>query len=629
MRLCRQYPKCPITLRWLCLICVMLLVGSIAVPAVEAQPDLRVGVKLTPDLAEVGEVLTLMIEVQGAQDVEAPALEELDGFESTYVGPTQQMSIVNNQVSASIKHRYVLRSLKAGRFTLGPFSVKYQGHQYQTGTVQVEVMPSGQKARQLQPSNPRTQHLTNRPGQFGQLDPNGQAYWLELRTPRQEVYLHERIPLEVVLYVSGPYLADAQYPSLPGDGISIEEFEQPVRRRREINGQEVRILRFQTSLVPLRSGSIELGPASLQLSVLYNRSRSLPSLFGRFFSDSFMTTEREPRTLHSNPLTLTVLTLPEEGKPPSFSGAVGTFSMEVTAAPTQLEAGDPITVRMRVNGTERVSETQPPTLVRTEGFRTYTPQVDHPDEQMTVFEQVLIPHDDTVSEIPPVRFSYFDPQKRQYQTIESEPISLLVQPAQNAQPAAVVGATGFPTRGEEQLGQDIVYIKDEPGQFRGRATAWYRSVPFLAWHAVPLILLVAAVWYDRRRERLSGDLRYARFTRAGKAARQGLMTAEQALAHNDSSTFYEALSRTLQEYLGAKLDLPPGRIEAEAVAACGVPTDCVPRIHTVLTTCEQVRFAPGTGSGDMQQHLTAVQEIITQLERQQRFSAGETQTRAA
>lgn len=620
MHLCRQY-RIP-----LLLLCLMLLVGGVALPAVQARPDIRARAKLTPELAEVGEVLTLTIEVQGTQDVEAPALEGLDGFEISYYGPAQQMSIVNGQISASIQHRYVLRPQKDGTFTLGPFSVEHRGQQYQTGTVQVEVLPAGHTARQLQPSNPRTQHLTNVPGQLG---PNGQAYWLELRTPRQEVYLHERIPLEVNLYVSGPYLADAQYPSLPGDGISLEEFEQPVRRRREINGQEVRILRFQTTVQPLRSGRLELGPASLQLSVLYNRSRSLPSLFGRFFSDSFMTTEREPRTLHSKPLTLTVLPLPEEGKPPAFSGAVGSFSMEVTAAPTQLDAGDPITVRMQLNGTERVSETHPPILVRTEGFRTYTPQVNHPDEQTTVFEQVLIPQDDTITEIPPVRFSYFDPRQRQYQTLESQPISLVVRPAQNVQPAAVVGAPGLAAKSEEQLGQDIVYIKDEPGQLRGRATAWYRSLAFLAWHAVPLVLFVAAVWYDRRRERLSGDLRYARFTRAGKAARQGLAAAEQALAQNDAARFYETLSHVLQEYLGAKLDLPPGRIEAQAVAACGVPTDCVQRIQAVLTTCEQVRFAPGTGSGDMRQHLTAVQEIIKQLERGQRFPAGEMQSQAA
>ena len=623
MRLCRRH-----RLPFLGL-CLILLASSAAIPAAQARPDIRARAQLTPELAEVGEVLSLVIDVQGAQEIEAPTLQELDGFEVSYRGPTQQMSIVNGQISASIQHRYVLRSRKDGRFTLGPFTVEYQGQQYQTGTVQVEVLPAGHTTRKLQPSNPRTQHLTNVPGQLGKVGPNGQAYWLELRTPRQEVYLHERIPLEVNLYVSGPYLADAQYPSLPGDGISIEEFEQPVRRRQKINGQEVRILRFQTTIQPLRSGGLELGPASLQLNVLYNRSRSLPSLFGRLFSDSFMTTEREPRTLHSEPLILTVLPLPEEGRPPSFSGAVGDFSMEVTAAPTQLEAGDPITVRIQLNGAERVSETQPPTLVRTDGFRTYTPQADHPDEQTTVFEQVLIPQDDSIAEIPPVRFSYFDPQKRRYQTLESQPIGLVVRPAQNVQPAAVVGAPGFAATSEEQLGRDIVYIKDEPGQLRRRATVWYRSLPFLAWHVIPLLLFMTAVWYDRRRERLSGDLRYARFALAGKTARQGLAAAEQACAQNDAGLFYETLSRTLQEYLGAKLDLPPGRIEAQAVAACGVSAEWVQQIQAVLTTCEQVRFAPGTGSGDMPEHLTIAQEIIKQLEREQRFPTGEVQNQAA
>ena len=141
---------------------------------------------------------------------------------------------------------------------------------------------------------------------------------------------------------------------------------------------------------------------------------------------------------------------------------------------------------------------------------------------------------------------------------------------------------------------------------------------------MPLVLFGAAVWYDRRRQRLHADVRYARFTRAGKEARQGLAQAEQALANSDPHAFYEMLSHTLQEYLAAKLDLPPGRIDAETIRACGLPAACEQRIHEVRTTCEQIRFAPGSGDGDRQTMLAAVQDIVKQLEREQTFSAATT-----
>ncbi len=612
---CRSYWLCqPWLLSWLFFFVTVLGLG---LPA--AWGDIRVRAEVSPQQAEVGDVLTLVIEVQGAQNVNAPAPDEMDGlddFEISYIGPSSRMSIVNTQVNSSVQHRYALQARKEGQFTLGPFTVAYEGQQYQTAAVRADIVPSRRATGRPSQTPSQSQYLTNQP-RAAKRD-----FWVEITTPKQEVYLHEQLPVEVTLYVGGVRLADAQYPVLPGDGLSVEPFEEPVRRRQQINGQNFRILRFRTSVVPLRSGSIDLGPASLDLSVIGRSSRrrgSMGSIFDRLFPDSFMAMASQPRTLESNPLTLSVLPLPEEGKPALFSGAVGRFSMDVTASPTQLPTGDPLTLHMAVRGRGHLSDAQPPVLSSTEGFRTYTPQTDHPDEETTVFEQVLIPQDETLSAIPSVHFSYFDPGTRRYQTIESQPIGLVLGPSPYVQRTEIVGGNGSQVATAEQLGRDIVYIKDDPGQLRQRATAWYQSTLFLFWHAVPLALFGAAVWYDRRRQRWYGDVRYARFRQAGKEAQQGLAQAEQALAGSDSQVFYETLSHTLQEYLAAKLDLPPGRIDADAISGCGVPHDCEQRIHEIITKCEYVRFAPGSGDGDLQSMLAAVQDIVNQLEREQTF----------
>ena len=564
-----------------------------------AWANIRVRADINPQQAELGESLTLVIEVQGAQDVEPPALSGLDAFDASYVGPSTRMSIVNNRYSASVQHRYTLRARKEGRFTLGPFRVEHQGREYQTETVEVEI-------RAGRPTSP-DRGARARPGQ------TGKDVWLEITTPRHEVFLHQRVPLEVSLYVGGVRVADAQYPLLPGDGVALEPFEEPVRQRRTVGDRVFRVLRFRTTLVPLRSGTIELGPASLQLNVIRRTPSASPNLFDRFFSDSLFGTERRPRTLRSELLSLRVRPLPQAGRPATFSGAVGQFELDVTAEPTQLRVGDPLSLRMLLSGTGRVTDAQLPSLVNTEGFRTYTPQMDQPDPDTTVFEQVLIPQDETLDAIPAVHFSYFDPETAQYRTLSSQPIRLLLQPAPDEPAGPLVG--GLPAQ-TEQLGQDIVYIKDELGRFHSPGRAWYRSPVFWLWHVVPLGLLGAAGCYDRRRRRLSGDARYARFARAGKQARHGLRAAEQALAESDSAALYALLSRTLQDYLAAKLDLPPGRIEPGTVAARGVSAACVERVAEVLSVCEQVRFAPGTAEGDGPSVLRAVEDIVRHLERE-------------
>jgi tetratricopeptide (TPR) repeat protein len=608
------------------LVVLCLLAGALPCPAFA---DISVGATLNPQRAQVGEPLTLVVSVNGAQNVAAPAINA-DGFDVRYVGPSTQISIVNANVSSSVQHRYSLLPLRAGHFTLGPFTVEYQGKTYQTATFSVDVTaatqppaPQGRAPqKQAQPALPSTgQPDAAQPGSAA-----ARALRLTASVPQQDVYLHERVPLDVTLYVGSIRVADLQYPTLAADGFSVDKFPEPSQHQQVIDGETYQVVHFQTTVVPLRAGTLTIGPASLQLNVLTQRRNSVfnDPFFQRFFQDDPFTTERRPLELHSDPIALTVLPLPEEGKPAGFSGAVGRFTLQASAAPTEVMAGDPITLRMMLNGSGNIGESAPPQLVNTDGFRTYDV---HPGKSegggpgsTTIaksFEQVLIPNDAHVGAVPAVAFSYFDPQTRRYETARTEPIALVVRPPRNAGRQEVF-AGGMPGQhiAQEKLGHDIVYIKDDPGTLSPRSSHWYGGPLFWLWQPVPLLLLVAAAWYDRRRQRLTGDVRYARFSRAGKQARQGLAAAEKALTKGGAAAFYDAVSRTMQEYLAAKLDLPPGGIDADAVARRGVAPDLVQDIGQFFTTCEHIRFSPSSSDGDMRGVLTLAQGIVRRLERQ-------------
>ena len=96
------------------------------------------------------------------------------------------------------------------------------------------------------------------------------------------------------------------------------------------------------------------------------------------------------------------------------------------------------------------------------------------------------------------------------------------------------------------------------------------------------------------RRRLHSDSRYARFTAAGKQARQSLAQAERLLAQGEYPALYTGLAHTLQAYVSAKFDLPPGGIDTQALHERGVSQACLEQIELVRETCEQVRFAQGT-----------------------------------
>ncbi len=608
------------------LVAQLTLIAAWLLRSVPARADISVRASLVPQRAQIGEPLTLSIEISGAQDVPAPAIANLNGFDVRYVGPSTQISIVNGRIDASVQHRYSLLPLQPGHFSLGPFTVDYQGKSYQTAPFAVDITAAAQAPAPPGPAAP------------GRQTGQSPALRLVLSVPRQEVYLHERIPADVTLYVGAVRVADVQYPTLPGTDLSVDKFPEPSQHQQVIDGETFQVLHFQSTIVPLRAGSLTLGPATLQLNVLTPRRAGGPfndPFFERFLGgDAF--SERRQHDLHSDPVALNVLPLPEEGKPADFSAAVGTFSMQVTAAPTELNAGDPVTLHVNVTGTGNLGDAAPPQLTRPDGFRTYEPRAVRSDTGsaggMAVsksFEQALIVNDASVRQIPPVRFSYFDPQAGRYETLESQPIALVVRAPQNQPRSEIVTAGGGAQRivPEEKLGRDIVYIKDDAGRLTpigGR-----RHLPLLLWQPAPPLLFFAALWYERRRRRLHGDLRYARFMRAGKHARRGLATAEQALARGDRHTFYDAVSRTMQEYLGAKLDLPPGSIDADAATGRGVSNESVQRIRTFFATCEQVRFAPGSGDGDMRGTLSLAQDLVRRLERERRLAPAEASRGAA
>jgi hypothetical protein len=344
------------------LLALLLIVGA---TGVAAGATATVQATVNRDALRVGEQLVLDIAVQGATAAE-PQLQDLDGFTARYLGPSTQVSIVNGRVNQSITHRYALVATRPGRFTLGPFAVTVDGKVHRTKRIPVRVAAAAPA----------------RPGGAPRQRGSGPDVTLTLTVSSDQVYLHERIPLTLTLFV-GERVDEVQYPRIETDAVSIEPLGEPVRGRTVRGGKTYRTLRFDTSIVPLRAGAVELGPARQAMSLLVSRRRGDP-FFDRFFgSDLF--SERRPHEVQSNTVGLTVRPLPEAGRPPEFSGAVGQFDLQVSAQPTEVAANDPVTVTMRIAGTGNLSALTFPSITGP-GLKTYPRLTSdraggHPDER--------------------------------------------------------------------------------------------------------------------------------------------------------------------------------------------------------------------------------------------------------
>ena len=583
-------------MRRLAVLGAILLAGSVS------QAAVTVTATIEPAKVSVGQSADLSVVIDGTQSAPTPQIANTAGLTITYAGPASQMTFVNGRISSSITHHFTVVGTKPGRYAIGPITVDAEGKRYDAGTVSLELLPGGSAGADAAPS--------------------GDQLTLELTLPRTEVYVRERLQLGVKLVVGAVRVTDLQYPQVPGNGFALEKFAEPAQRREQSPRGLVQVVDFHATLTPLKTGTLTVGPATMTMS-LVTQGRRNRGFFGGFFE------ETRPMQLQSTPLALTVLALPAAGRPADFTGAVGQFTMDVTAAPLDVAAGDPVTVRTVLRGDGSLDGVQPPAIPGSDTLRVYPPQAGQgADAAERAFEQVVIPLRDGPRTLPALRFSFFDPAARAYRTVTPAPIPLTVRPSAHAQQAPeIVGGRpvepAVPTR-PETLGRDIVFIKDAPGTLRPIGVRLYHAPLWWLAQVLPIGLFAAAASYANRRRRLTGDVRYARFTRAGRAARSALADARTALERGDLTGGHDAVAGALRDYLAAKLDLPPGRIAESApveLRAAGVDGAVAERVADFFAGCEAARFTPsGASRAELEQALERADAIVRALERARRIA---------
>jgi hypothetical protein len=339
-----------------------------------------------------------------------------------------------------------------------------------------------------------------------------------------------------------------------------------------------------------------------------------------FFNGMFDQRERRLLSLESDAAALNVLPLPEEGKPAGFSGAVGTYDFNVSVTPVEVKEGDPITLRMTVIGDGHISALTMPILAPGDNFKLYEPQV-YQTDNIKKLEQVIIPTSDRVTSVPEVRFSYFDPRLKQYQTITRGPFPVKVSKLDEGRELQVVGTDdGLKPVTPEVLGQDIVFIKTNPGRWRVVGDRVYTSVGFYVIVALAVMGWLGAFVHYRRTHRIKTDIAYARRLQAPRQAKQGLTKARHFIATDEKEKFYDTVFKIIRQYLGNKLHLSSGAVTFETVQARlgfrKTNQQIIDDIKLTFDECDMVRYASAVISREsMRASYQRLTRVIDHLER--------------
>ncbi|MFH1847067.1 MAG: BatD family protein [Candidatus Omnitrophota bacterium] len=601
----------------------MMLISSINVFAQER----RLEVTLERNQVSIGNPVYLNVTFYGSQDLSATEIGPIDGLTIRYVGPSSQISIVNGQISQAITHRYLVIPTKSGEFYIGPFFVDYQGEKYEAPVMVLSVNgkpQSGQSARSGTVSRQGPTAVTQPMSQ----DEEGGVFLL-MDMQKRMMYLNEIVPLTIKLYVrSGMGLRDIEYPTYAYEGVSTGDFSEPERSREVVKGVSYEVLTFKQDLFGVKEGDYVLGPAKLRCSlVVKKKSSRRSSFFGRnIFDDDFFDNafghETYPVEIESEAMPITILPFPEDEKPLNFKGAVGNFDLTVYTEPPKVKVGDPVVLKMAIQGKGNLDTVTAPLFDAGDKFKAYEPQATKETDKK-VYEQIIIPKTDEIEAVPEISFSFFNPKTKKYETITRGPFPLQVMKQPDSERSVkMVSMPGveeifYP---KEELGKDLVHIKDRMGHLRNKGSFVYKNPFFWIINTVLMILLSAYYFVRRKKQRILKDEKYARFLRAPKKARRNLDRAKGYLSKGEILPFYDVIFKTLQEYLGGRFNIPIGNVTVQVIEdrlrPAGCDEDMLKKVRDVFTRCEMARYASSLPeSNEAEEIFDKVKRIIDYMEK--------------
>ena len=160
----------------------------------------------------------------------------------------------------------------------------------------------------------------------------------------------------------------------------------------------------------------------------------------------------QSRTVSASPppTELLVEAPPQRGRPPTWAGAVGDFRFDVTASHMDTTVGEPITLTMKITDigphAADLDLLQAPRLdadaALTSHFRV---PADRPGGvvkgRTKTFTQTIRPTSSGVDLVPPIPFTFFDPQTGAYDTAFSRPIDITVTGARQVDATDVGGVS--------------------------------------------------------------------------------------------------------------------------------------------------------------------------------------------
>jgi len=580
---------------------------------------------LDPADISLGDSTQLTVTVSGGAG--QPTVPRVDGLEIIGVGESTQIEVINGSVTQNSSRTYSVTPQRAGTFTIP--AMQSSNARSQELTLHVAAGPSGVTQVPQTAPQPGSGPVVMPPPQNTASSPEpsvapGKIGTMEIVLPKKEFYDGEFAPIEIHALISGDVNVDqVEMPVFSSDGFTLNALGKPEQTQRYIDGRPYYLLTWRSAVTAVKPGNFTLNIA-MPMTVIVQRQMpdlSDPDAMRNFMRNAFasMGGERKSVKLTGTSELLKVLPLPSEGRPANFSGAVGLFEAEASASPTHVTAGDPVTLTYSITGHGNFDRVNSELLKGDANWKSYSAKTKF-DAQDGVgyagtktFEQPIIPTNSSVTEVPSLTFSYFDPDQKKYATCTTPPIPLSVSgaPVPSAPPvnapvpsANVASAAPASAPAPVQTGPELRMNRIEAGGGVSTLEPVYLSPVFLGVQALPLVALLGGLAFLRHRRSASTPDR-ARLTEAQRAIRQQVAAMDAAMADRQAGPFFVHARNALQQRYG-----PMWKMRPEAITVADIESrlgEAGVNARMIFEMADQAMYSDlNLGVDDLQQWRQAV-----------------------
>ena len=519
-------------------------------------------------------------------------------------GPSQSVSQswINGKVTFSQSYTYIIQPKRKGAFSIASASIKIGGKFIKSEPVKVIVLDPVEI-----PKNP------NDPNYVAQ-----QNIHLVAEISKANPYVGEGIYVEYRLYVSenvsvyDTSISEApKYNGFWNQDIKVNGF---LVKMGKYNGENYRYIVLQKALlIPTKTGKLSIDPMRMDIVI------GVPSGRADFFGNAI--TKNIRREFASTKKIIRPKSLPLEGKPANFAGAVGDFDFSVALSKDILKANETSQVQVKISGKGNLKLFELPTVETPAELEMYQPER---KERVRVNASGLsgavtdtytvVPLYKGKYKIPSISFSYFNPKEKKYKTIATEDFFVDVQEGKEL----ITVDTSFVIKQEVvSTGKNFRYIATKTNFVTAKKIDFFKSNLFYVLFLLPLIAIPIGVFIGKKNEERSNDILGNKTRKAEKLAKKYLSKAQKQLGKKEA--FYEALERALHNYLKAKLGVETAEISKERITEIlkgkNVEAAAIHQFIEVLKNSDFARYTPFTAT-EMKEEFERAKAVIVQLDKQ-------------